>query len=235
MRHTAHFLNFVDQITGFCDQACRQALHIVAARQRVNDLGDTRFFLQDKLCVSSYPRREFAREGHRLVEGIGVQRLGATKPRSQRLDRGADDVVVRILLSKRDARRLTMGAQHQRLIILWLEAVTHQVRPQEPRRPKFSHFHKKVHPNAEEEGQTRRELVHVETLRLRGADIFQSISDSVGEFLHAGRTRFLHVIPGDRDRVVPGHIFRRVCDNIGDNAHRWFRRIDIGVADHKLL
>ena len=44
--------------------------------------------------------------------------LGSAEHRRQRLDRGADDVVVRVLRGQADARSLTMRAQRQARLIL---------------------------------------------------------------------------------------------------------------------
>ncbi len=45
----------------------------------------------------------------------------------------------------------------------------------------------------------------------------------------------MHVITGDRNRVELRHIFRGVSNNIGNNAHRRLRRIDVRIANHKLF
>ena len=45
----------------------------------------------------------------------------------------------------------------------------------------------------------------------------------------------MHVIARNRDAVEFGHMCAGVRNNIRHNPHRWFWRIDIGVADHELL
>ena len=45
----------------------------------------------------------------------------------------------------------------------------------------------------------------------------------------------MHVIAGDRNAVELGHIGAGVSDNVRNDPHRWFGRVDIGVADHELL
>ncbi len=166
---------------------------------------------------------------------VGVQRLGAAQRRRQRLDRGADDVVVGVLLGQRDARGLAVGAQHQALRLLRLEVLLHQRRPEVARGAQLGDLHEEVHADAEEEREARREGVDVEARGEGGAHIFQAVGDGEGEFLHAGRPGFLHVIAGDRDRVEARHVLRRVGDDVGDDPHRGFRRVDVGVADHELL
>src|SRR3546814_7257599 len=56
-----------------------------------------------------------------LVQGIGMQRLGAAQHGSHRLDGGAHHVVVGVLLGERDARSLAMRAQHRRARLLRVE------------------------------------------------------------------------------------------------------------------
>jgi hypothetical protein len=63
---------------------------------------------------------------------FGVQRLGAAEYRGQRLDRGADDVVVGVLLGQADPRRLAMSPQHFRAVVLGPE-LGHDPVPQRPR------------------------------------------------------------------------------------------------------
>src|SRR3546814_3903373 len=43
------------------------------------------------------------------------------------------------------------------------------------------------------------------------------------------------MIAGDGDAVELRHLARRVAENVADDPHRGFGRVDIGVADHELL
>ena len=88
-----------------------QALDVIAAAQRIDDMRDAGLLGEDQLGVAGDPRRGRGRQGQRLVEGIGVQRLGAAEHRGQRLECRADDVVVRVLLGEADAGGLAMRAQ----------------------------------------------------------------------------------------------------------------------------
>ena len=60
-------------------------------------LGDAGLLLENDLGVSGDPSREDGRQGQRLVEGVGVQGLGAAEHGRHRLHRRTDDVVVRVL------------------------------------------------------------------------------------------------------------------------------------------
>ena len=127
--HAAHGLDLVDQRRGRPDQARRQLLDVVAAAERVDDVPDAGLLGQDQLGVAGDPGRAFGRQGQRLIEGVGVQRLGAAEHRGQRLDRGPDDVVVDVLRLQGDAAGLAMGAQHQRARVLGLELALHELCP----------------------------------------------------------------------------------------------------------
>ena len=92
--HAALGIDALDDLPGFVDQALRQALDIIAAAQRIDDLGHPGLFLDDDLRVAGDPRGEVGRQRDRLVERVGVERLRPAQHRRHRLDRGADDVVV---------------------------------------------------------------------------------------------------------------------------------------------
>ena len=68
-----------------------------------------------------------------------------------------------------------------------------------------------------------------------GAHIFDAVGERVGEFEIGGRSGLLHVIAGDRDRIELRHVRRGVGENIGDDAQRRLRRIDVGVAHHEFF
>ena len=64
-----------------------QALDIEAAAPRIDDAGRAAFLLQEhELGVAGDARREIGRQRERLVERIGVQRLGVALRRRHRLD-----------------------------------------------------------------------------------------------------------------------------------------------------
>ena len=43
------------------------------------------------------------------------------------------------------------------------------------------------------------------------------------------------MIAGNGNTVEFRHVGRSICKNVRDDPHRWFGRIDIGIADHELL
>ena len=96
-------------------------------------------------------------------------------------------------------------------------------------------FHKEVHANRKEERKATGEEINIESLGQRGADVFLAIGNREREFLNRGRSGFLHVVAGNRNRVELWHFIRRVIDDVGNDAHAWRRWIDVGVADHELF
>jgi hypothetical protein len=85
--HAAQRLDLLDQLARLCDQARGQRFDVVAAGQRIDDLGDAGLVLEDQLGVARDAGRGRGRQRDRLVERVGVQRLRAAQHRRHRLDR----------------------------------------------------------------------------------------------------------------------------------------------------
>ena len=99
-RHATERLDFLHELPRLVGDAVGERLDVVAAAQWVDDVGDARLLGEDELRVARDARRELARERDRFVERVGVQALRATEHGGERLDRGADDVVVRVVLGE---------------------------------------------------------------------------------------------------------------------------------------
>ena len=232
--HSARSLDLVDQRLGLFLELAGQGLDIPASAERIGDRGDPAFLGEDELSVAGDPSREIGRERDCLVEAVGMERLGSAEHRSKRLDRGSDDIIVRVLLGQRHARSLAVGAKQLRLFGGCAE-IGHDPGPQRTRCAQLGDLHEQVHADAEEEAQARGEGVDREALRGGGADIFHPVGKGEGKFLNRGRTRLVHMIARDRDGVEPGHLARGVGDDVADDPHRRLRRVDVGVADRELF
>ena len=127
-----------------------------------------------------------------------------------------------------------MGAQRQRFRILRIE-LRQELGPQQPGRAHLRHFHEEVHADGPEERQPRRETIDVEPRLEAGTEIFDPVGQRIGKLEVLGRAGFLHVIAGNRDRIVLRHFLRGVGKNVGDDPHRGRRRVDVGVAHHELF
>jgi hypothetical protein len=64
---------------------------------------------------------------------------------------------------------------------------------------------------------------------------FQPVRQGIRQFEIGGRASLLHMVAGNADTVELRHVLRRVGENIGDDAHRRFRRINVRVAHHVLF
>ena len=214
--------------------SCGQTFEVVAARPRIDQPRDAAFLLQDPLRVTGDARRRLARQRHRLVEGVGVQRLHVAEDGGQRLEGGARHVVERLLRGEAPAGGLRVRAQQHRLRAGRREGV-HQPGPQRAAGAQLGDLHRVRHADAPEKAETRREGVDVEAGGEAGADVFDPIGQGVGQ-LEVGRgSGLLHVVAAHRDRVEARHVRRAVADDVRHDAHRRRRRIDVGVADHELL
>ncbi len=107
--------------------------------------------------------------------------------------------------------------------------------PKHAGRPHLGHFHKVVLANRPEEGQTLGKGIHRQAGIDTRADVFQAIGQRITQFDIGRCSGLLHMVAGNGNAVELGHVFRRVLEDIADDAHGHFRRIDIGVAHHKFL
>src|SRR5512142_414882 len=87
----------------------------------------------------------------------------------------------------------------------------------------------------EEEGYARGEGVDVEPGVDRRLDIGDAVGEGEGDFLDGGRACLAHVVPGNGDRVPVGHLAGGEGEDVGDDAHRLLRRVNVGAARDVLL
>ncbi len=220
LRHAAERLDFLDVAPGFCREIAGQPLDIIGAAPGIDDAVGAAFLLQEQLRIARDAGREIGRQRQRLIECVGMQRL--------------HHVVVDVLRGQRPAGGLAVGAQAERARVLRIE-LRQELGPQQPRRAHFCDFHEKIHADRPEERQPRRKTVDVEACSKPGAEIFDTVGEGIGEFEVLRRAGFLHVIAGNRNRIVFRHFLRGIRKNVGNDPHRWRRRIDVGVAHHELF
>ena len=211
-----------------------QRLDVVGTCPRVDLAADVGLLLNVDLRVTCNTRREVGRQGDRLVQGVGVQRLGVSQRGAHGLDGRAGHVVERVLLGERPARGLRVGAQRQRLGVLGVE-LFNDLGPQHTRGAHLGDFHEVVHADGPEERQTRCEGVDRHACVDAGAQVLQTVGQRVGQLDVVRGARLLHVVTRNRDRVELGHVLRGVLEDVGDDPHRELGRIYIGVAHHELL
>ena len=127
-----------------------------------------------------------------------------------------------------------MGTQGQRLAVLRVEGL-HDLGPNHTGGTHLGNLHEVIHARAPEEGQTRREGVDVQASLDTGTEVVPTVGQSVSHLDVGGGTGFLHVVARDGDAVELRHVLRGELEDVGDDAHRELRRIDISVTHHELL
>ncbi len=113
--HAAGRLHLLDVLPGAPGQVVGEPLDVGAAAPRVDHPAGARLLLEQQLGVAGDAGGEVGGQRQRLVERVGVQRLGVALGRGHRLDAGAGDVVEDVLRGQRPAGGLRMGAQGQGL------------------------------------------------------------------------------------------------------------------------
>ncbi len=218
--HPPHLVDPGEVVVGGRLHLIGQLLDEPGAAERVGRVGRSGLEGDDLLGAERDPDRLLGRQGERLVEGVGVQRLGPAEDRGEGLDRGADDVVERLLGGQRDARRLGVEAEPHRLLAPGAVGVAHLARPDPARRPVLRDLLEEVDVGVEEERETGGEVVDVEAALDRPLDVGEAVLEREGELLLGGRSGLADVVAGDRDRVPARHLLRAPLDHVGDEAQR---------------
>ena len=155
----------------------RQPLDEIRAAERIDDAGDAALVRDDLLRAQRQRRRFLGRQRQRLVERVGVQRVGAAEHRGERLQRRAHDVVVGLLRGERDAGGLGVEAQLPRPLVARLEAIAHDLGPELARGAELGDLLEEVVVRVEEERDARREVVDGQT----GVDAVLHVLDAVAQ------------------------------------------------------
>src|SRR5947209_1334369 len=139
-----------------------EGLDVVGTGERIYCLSGTALEGDDLLGAESDACGFFGRKCECFVEAIGVERLGSAENRGECLQRGADDVVFRLLRGESGSGGLSVKAQHLRARIGCVEAVAHDARPHATCSAELGDFFEEVVVSVEEEAEARGEDVHVE-------------------------------------------------------------------------
>ena len=181
-----------------------ERLDEVGAGERVDGVGGAGLVREDLLRAQGDLGGALGRQRERLVEAVGVQRLGAAADRGEALQRDAHDVVLRLLGGQRDAAGLGVEAQHRRLRVRRAEALAHDVRPHAPRGAELRDLLEDVVVAVEEERQARREVVDRQALVDRRLHVGDARAERERDLLDGGAALLAEVVAGDRDRVPAG-------------------------------
>ena len=153
----------------------------------------------------------------------------------ERLQRGAHDVVHRLLRRQRHAGGLRMKAQLQRALVPGAEPLAHHARPDAPRGAILGDLFEEVAVRVEEERHARHELVHVESRVDARLHVLDAVAQRERQFLRRRRSRLSDVVAAHRDRVPPRHVRRAERKDVGDEPHRRARRVDVLLLRDEFL
>ena len=128
-----------------------------------------------------------------------------------------------------------MEATEERLLALCAVAIAHDARPDASRRAELCHLFEDVGPRGEEEGESRRDGIHLEAACDRCIDVGDRVGKRKGELLRGGRPRLAHVIARDADRVPLRQLGGTPLEDVGDQPQRWLGREDVRTAGDVLL
>ncbi len=154
--------DLVEDRVGLGLDLVRQRLDVPAAAEGVGHVDHAGLLHDHLLRAQGDLGGLLAGQRERLVEGVGVQRVGAAEHGRERLDAGADDVVVGLLGGERDAGGLGVEAQPLRLLGLRAVDVADPARPDPAGGAELGDLLEEVEVAVEEEAQPRREPVDVE-------------------------------------------------------------------------
>ena len=164
-----------------------------------------------------------------------MEGLRAAHDGCRRLQRDADDVVVRLLRREHGACSLGMEAEFHGLVLLRAEAVAHDLRPDAAGCTILRDFFEHVVVRVPEEGETARKVVDVESRLDGGIDVGDAVGNRKGDFLGSRRAGFADMVARDGNGVPLRYVLRAVSEDVGDEAHGRARREDVGAASRILL
>ena len=116
-----------------------------------------------------------------------------------------------------------------------MEMLFHQLGPEQPRGALLGDLHEGVHAGVPEEGNARRERVHVEAGGDAGAHVLDPVGQGIAQLQVQRGAGLLHVVAGDADPVETRHLLGRIGVDVGDDAQGWRGRIDVGVPHHEFF
>src|SRR5579864_2526174 len=174
--HAAHLIDAADVIPRGLFGRAGEMLQKIAAAERIGRGGDAALIGDHLLGAQRNDDGMLAGQRIGFVERIGVQRLRAAENSRHRLQRGAHDVVLRLLPGERASGGLRMKAQLQAALGLGAEAVAHEIRPKRARRAILGDLLEKVVVRVEEKAQPGRELVDLEASLERPLDVLHAIA-----------------------------------------------------------
>ena len=158
-------------------------------------------------------------QGEGLVEGVRVQRLRAAQHAGQRLERGAHDVVVRLLSGQAHAGGLGVEAAHPAPRVLRAEALLHHPRPDPAGGTELGDLLEKIAVRVKEKTEPGRKAIDRQSALERPIDVLDTVAQRERKFLNGGRAGLANMIAADRNRIEARRVAGRELDGVGHQAH----------------
>src|SRR5688572_21698350 len=187
----------IDQCLRLALEAAGHRLDRVRAADRIDGVRRPAFMQDDLLRAEREGGALLGRKRQCLVLRVAMQRLRPAQNRRERLQRDADNVVVRLLGGERAAGSLRVKAQLLGAGIGHAEPVPHDPGPEAPRRAELCNLLEEIVVGVEEERQPLPEHVRIESRRDTGFDVGDGIGEREPDLLRGRRARFADVIAAD--------------------------------------
>ena len=164
-----------------------------------------------------------------------MQTLRAAKHSGQSLKRDANDIVFRLLRRQSAAGRLRVKAKAPGTFIFRFETLFHELGPESARGSEFGDLLEKVIVDVEKETESAGELIHIEPALDRRLHVGEAISERERDFLNSRASGFSDMVARYGDRVPVRNLAGAIVENVGDDSHRCFGRINVGAASDVFL
>src|SRR4028119_2496085 len=148
-----------------------------------------------------------------------MQGLGTAEDGGEGLEGGPGDVVVRLLRREGDARGLGVEAHAQGAFVFGPVLLPEHGGPDAPRGAELADLLEKVYVRVEEEGEARREVVHVQPRLYAGFHVGEAVGEREGELLRSGAAGLADVVAAYAHRVPLRHVLGRVDEHVPEDAH----------------
>ncbi|MBS1270207.1 MAG: hypothetical protein MAG794_01162 [Gammaproteobacteria bacterium] len=218
--HTARLVDLLDHGLDALFHLMGKRFDVVGAAQRIDHVGEMRFFLQDILGIDSDARGAFRGHAQHLVEGVRVQGLQTAEHPGHSLNRDACDVIERLLAREVDPRSLGMELEAPGFGIPDTKTFPHDALPDLPTGPKLGDLLEKTDGNVEEKRKPLQELLRVQPA---GNAILRVLNCcGQGESHRLGRrgAGLLHVLTHHRQWIPVRHVLLGKRDVVHQNPSR---------------
>ena len=153
----------------------------------------------------------------------------------QRLEGRPHDVVLRLLGGEGGAAGLGVEAQHHGAGVLRFKAIAGEAGPQPAGGAELGHLLQKVGVGSEEEGETGRDLVELESRVQSSLRVGDGVGQGESDLLDCGAAGLPHMVAADANGVPLRDVLLAPAEYIGNQTHGTLGREYVGAAGDVLL